>query len=212
MVEYSVAALLGLWFLATVLTQLTTWPGAPKSVAAVVDWFQQYDLFAVVPNWNFFAPNPGTTDYHLLYRDRLDGGDFSMWREIATAKQSGLLRGIWNPRKRQSKVISDVVSALNEMGHSVGEMCRKQAEEELTARPDGPKPSDEEIVARATELAHQHMSWIRLSVPYLIILVFLSHREHPPFSSATQFLVAETRSYDPDRPTGVLMVSELHDL
>src|SRR5581483_6746809 len=41
------------------------------------------DRLAIIPHWTFFAPNPGTSDFHLLARDRLAGGGFSAWKEVA---------------------------------------------------------------------------------------------------------------------------------
>lgn len=48
-------------------------------------WFQrfrQYDSFSLLPIWSFFAPNPGQSDYHLVFRDRQHDGSHSEWSEI----------------------------------------------------------------------------------------------------------------------------------
>jgi hypothetical protein len=64
------------------------------------------DVLGLVPGWSFFAPNPGTVDYHLLARTRSRDGSTGPFREIAPPA-SPLRRGIWNPEKRVGKAIFD---------------------------------------------------------------------------------------------------------
>lgn len=76
-------------------------------------WVQRLkhrDFFALIPAWSFFAPNPGTTDVHLLYRDKLADGTVTHWKQVQC--ETTLLRGIWNPHKRLQKGISDMTSDL----------------------------------------------------------------------------------------------------
>ena len=67
---------------------------------------KSHDVFALMPVWTFFAPNPGTTDTRVLWRERLVDGAVSAWREIEPPT-GGLLRTVWNPRKRIRKAITD---------------------------------------------------------------------------------------------------------
>jgi hypothetical protein len=65
------------------------------------------DLAAFIPAWTFFAPNPGTTDTRILWREMLFGGSISPWHEVLPPN-NGPLRPVWNPTKRQRKLITDV--------------------------------------------------------------------------------------------------------
>lgn len=64
------------------------------------------DVAALLPAWTFFAPNPGTTDTRLLWRETRIDGTVSVWHEILPPR-GGLLRAVWNPHKRESKIITD---------------------------------------------------------------------------------------------------------
>ena len=91
------------WFLITVLSQLNV---------KVVARLKVHDTFSLIPNWCFFAPRPGTSDYHLLFRDSDPSGEWSSWQEIPLASRRTLWGAIWNPEKRKTKVLSDVVRGL----------------------------------------------------------------------------------------------------
>lgn len=60
------------------------------------DWLKAADVFGLIPVWTFFAPNPGMTDYYLLYQDRLPAGSFDNWRRV----------------ELKQKALRDMVSAL----------------------------------------------------------------------------------------------------
>lgn len=93
------------WFILSILFQLDQ------------PWFHrisQRDRFGLLPRWTFFAPNPGTSDYHLLYRDRLPDGGFTDWVEIPMIAERQLASCLWNPDKRAKKVLADVAMMLIE--------------------------------------------------------------------------------------------------
>ncbi|HEX8206943.1 MAG TPA: hypothetical protein VF587_12860 [Solirubrobacteraceae bacterium] len=100
-----VAALLGFWFLASVLNQLPR--PKPRWLRKIV----AYDIAGLVPVWTFFAPNPGNTDLHLLYRDRLADGRVTPWREVHFGERRHCL-SLWNPLRRSSKALVDLSSSL----------------------------------------------------------------------------------------------------
>jgi hypothetical protein len=80
-------------------------------------WFsfiEKYDLFMLLPRWTFFAPMPGMSDYHLLYRDQLEDDRLSDWVEIPITEERKLYSFIWNPEKKSKKILSDVVASLVE--------------------------------------------------------------------------------------------------
>ena len=68
-------------------------------------------MLGLVPGWSFFAPNPGTFDYHLLARARSPDGSTGPFTEIA-APRSRLRRTFWHPEKRVRKVIFDCCQDL----------------------------------------------------------------------------------------------------
>ena len=209
MIEWLLICFLALWLVLSTLGQLTTWSRVPKRLAALVGFFSTYDFFSLLPAWNFFAPNPGTTDYHLLYRDKLHNGEYSVWRELRVDKERGLLKGIWNPNKRQSKIISDVAGVLTQLLGGGATAAREQAEKELSGDGDVDRAA---IEARTKELLKSQLQWVKLTMPYLLILTFLSNVEHPVFSAATQFMFVETRQYDATSSPEIVFVSEEHEL
>jgi hypothetical protein len=92
------------WGAATIANQFHSW--CPT-------WLRAVDIFGLVPIWTFFAPNPGMTDYYLLYRDRLPDGSFDNWRKVdLKASENGFRVALWNPTKRKHKALSDIVSSL----------------------------------------------------------------------------------------------------
>jgi hypothetical protein len=96
-------AILAGWFLISVLSQLNLKVVAP---------LKAHDIFSLIPNWSFFAPRPGTSDYHLLFRDSDSSAEWGGWHEIPLADTRTLWGAIWNPEKRKTKALSDVVRGL----------------------------------------------------------------------------------------------------
>lgn len=67
----------------------------------------------MVPRWTFFAPNPASSDYHLLYRDRLADGRLTEWRRALARRPKSVLVMLLNPQKRRQKAISDFGRSFN---------------------------------------------------------------------------------------------------
>ena len=111
------------------------------------------DVFGVIPYWNFFAPQPGTWDYSLLYRDRLASGSQTNWREISLCRPRTAWDWIWNPKKREKKALFDIVTSLMQSA--------------TVMEPD-------QLV---------------LTVPYIILLDYVSQLPRPYGAVATQFLL-----------------------
>jgi hypothetical protein len=99
----SLAILFTTWFILSILKQL--------HIDALRNHFGKYDRFSVVPSWTFFAPNPGRTDLHLLYRDGQADGSIGTWNEILHRRRRRF-RAIWNPGKREDKVLRDCSQVL----------------------------------------------------------------------------------------------------
>lgn len=102
--EILVAGLFLIWLIATVICQFDEW----KLTMTI----RGMDSMNLIPLWTFFAPNPGKQDYHLLYRDKGQGDAVSDWVEVDLQEERHLFSFIWNPDKRDKKVLSDVVQDL----------------------------------------------------------------------------------------------------
>uniref|UniRef100_Q022R3 Uncharacterized protein n=1 Tax=Solibacter usitatus (strain Ellin6076) TaxID=234267 RepID=Q022R3_SOLUE len=164
-----VVTLYVLWAAATIANQFH---------ARCPTWLRAMDVFGLIPVWTFFAPNPGMTDYYLLYRDRLPDGSFDNWRKVGLRPPENSFRlALWNPTKRRQKALSDLVSALIML-------ARRQENEGLIA-----------------------------TVPFILILNFITSRPHSLGTNATQFMVLEHDGYsgEPER-SRVLMMSGVHRL
>jgi len=102
--DLTIITLLGFWLTITLLyaTPLCERFGVKRVL-----------LVRLVPQWNFFAPNPGTQDFHLLYRDQLVDGSVGPWRECAdfTGKRPAAAP-IWHPEKRAKKTLYDITAML----------------------------------------------------------------------------------------------------
>ena len=73
------------------------------------------DIFSVVPEWRFFAPNPGRNDFHLLFRDRFQDGSLGHWTELQTLTVRPWWHAFWNPHKRRNKALLDAVVELSSL-------------------------------------------------------------------------------------------------
>lgn len=93
------AIVYALWLLGTLSIQ-----------KGIRDWtfIKQYDVFHILPEWNFFAPNPGIHDYHILYRDVLLTGEFTRWVEVNPVEWRPWYTCFWNPGRRYRKAILDL--------------------------------------------------------------------------------------------------------
>lgn len=106
--EILVASVFISWFVVTVVCQFSHW-----NVAARI---RSLDFLSLVPLWTFFAPNPGKQDYHLLYRDKQPQGSLGEWVEVDLQEERYLYTCVWNPDKRDKKVLSDIVQNLAVFG------------------------------------------------------------------------------------------------
>jgi hypothetical protein len=158
-----------LWGLATVANQFHAW--RPK-------WLGMVNIFGLIPVWTFFAPNPGMTDYYLLYRDRLPDGTLDNWKKIELrGSENGFRHMWWNPTKRKQKALTDALSSLIEFVRHGG---------------------NDAVVA---------------SVPYILILNFITAQPHTLGTNGTQFMVLEHGGFanEPEH-SRVLVMSGIHRL
>lgn len=78
------------------------------------------DPFGLIPDWRFFAPEPGKLDYHLLYRDRLADGTVSDWKEVKVDSPRRWFGFVWNPFRRDRKGLFDIVGEIGRLARSDG--------------------------------------------------------------------------------------------
>lgn len=112
-----IVSLLVVWFTLSVVFQFYTDSFSPSWLSVIV----RYDVFHLLPRWTFFAPNPGTSDYHLLYRDQKEDGTISGWVEIPMVEERKPLSFIWNPEKRSKKILLDVTMSLIQTSQGLGQ-------------------------------------------------------------------------------------------
>ncbi|MBB4893930.1 hypothetical protein FHS39_002964 [Streptomyces olivoverticillatus] len=78
----------------------------------VAAWQGRYDLLGLVPRYHFFAPVPGTHDYHLLVRRVSPGGEHGPWREVTPVFERRWWNVLWNPDRRHHKQLFDLATTL----------------------------------------------------------------------------------------------------
>ncbi|MEV6776102.1 hypothetical protein [Streptomyces syringium] len=73
---------------------------------------REKDLFSLVPNWKFFAPNPATHDYHYLYRTLDENRETSPWIELDLIQDRRMIQAFWFSSRRTEKAVFDICSAI----------------------------------------------------------------------------------------------------
>jgi hypothetical protein len=109
--EWSVVAALLAFNLATLIRHFP-----PRFVPWRLTYLLSTSLFGhFMPRWNFFAPNPGTFDYHLLYRDRRENGLVGPWHEVRLLPTHTVvgITAFWNPRRLEVKALVDMASEIS---------------------------------------------------------------------------------------------------
>lgn len=67
----------------------------------------------LIPNWKFFAPNPGIDDYVLLYRTGSEAdGAWSDWQRLLPVAKRKLSSAFYSPESRFDKGVLDIVSTM----------------------------------------------------------------------------------------------------
>lgn len=69
----------------------------------------------VIPQWNFFAPVPGTADRFVLYRDHDANGNCGPWRSVPAGADEWRpwWSFCWNPRRTVRKALHDIVEGIH---------------------------------------------------------------------------------------------------
>lgn len=99
--------LIGIFYIAWVLLTVAAQP-----FLATQRKIRRFDLFRMIPVWTFFAPDPGTSDYHLLSRTRCVDGTITPFREIPLGSRRKIGHLFFNPTQRLQKALSDHARAI----------------------------------------------------------------------------------------------------
>jgi hypothetical protein len=146
------AAFFGTWFILSALAQC--WPRE--------SWVRRTAISWLLPDWRFFAPEPGVKDFVVVYRWRTDD-DTGPLHDIPP-HTSGALRWLWNPESRRHKAMFDLTDGLRLMAQRLGDDERRS----------GPARSGYPDVLILTE-------------PYLVLLNLVSARARQSGPGLVQF-------------------------
>lgn len=103
-IEISIISIISLFTLLSCFAQFK------KPFGKVVN---QIDKYGILPNWSFFAPIPGTSDYRIVFCDIDILGHKSNWQEVEMGfKKKRTVDFFWNPKKYFQKGIIDLIQAL----------------------------------------------------------------------------------------------------
>lgn len=111
MIRSIVSFVFSSWFVLTVFGQH---PGGSHRSRYLL---QRLSSTIFMPHWAFFAPDPGTHDDHLLFREvTVSAGDdsesYGEWNEISYSYAIPFLSHFYSKRSRQGKGIIDIFSTL----------------------------------------------------------------------------------------------------
>ncbi len=176
--ETLVAIVVGIWIGLTILNQM-------KRTRRWVTFIVAYDVLGLIPIWTFFAPNPGNTDTHLLYRDLYGDGTITQWKELNLVKRRNVLH-IWQPKRRISKAVVDVFPDL---------LNNFDDNETVTESEFKPLPKTK-----------------MLSFPYILLLNLTCMEQTDIFSERRQFAIAKTNGHNWRSEPTVFFVSAFHEI
>jgi len=94
---------LGCWLVLSVVNHFPRWK----------DVLTRHDSFSLLPAWSFFAPQPGTSDFHWLFRDMLEDGTITPWTELTLVEERSITSVLFNPHKRSLKTLLDIAGELS---------------------------------------------------------------------------------------------------
>ena len=104
MLEACLGVLVTVWLMLTAVHQFQ-FPWMQRGVI-------RFDRFMLLPTWTFFAPNPGSTDFRLVYRNIDHQDRLSAWEEVPLVRTRHWRDALWNPEKRLSKGLFDLAQTL----------------------------------------------------------------------------------------------------
>lgn len=88
-----------------VLTALDNLPDTKVSLGTLFPWLRK------IPQWRFFAPNPGIEDLYVMYRWDVND-EWSKWTELVFGNRHRFYSAVWNPGSRAPKALFDTAHQL----------------------------------------------------------------------------------------------------
>ncbi|WP_338784407.1 hypothetical protein [Streptomyces sp. DG1A-41] len=73
---------------------------------------QSKDQLSLIPNWRFFAPEPGVHDYAFIYRTTDVDGVRSRWQGVDLITGRKMRQLVWFPTRRPEKAVFDLATEL----------------------------------------------------------------------------------------------------
>jgi hypothetical protein len=146
-------AFFGGWFALSLIGQL--WPRE--------SWIRRSSISWLLPDWRFFAPEPGVEDFVVVYRSRSAADEVGPLVAIPPLT-SGALRALWNPGTRRHKALFDLTDGVQRMAQ------RLIARESSCSQPRSGFPDA-----------------LMLTAPYLVLLSLVSTRVGPGSPELVQF-------------------------
>jgi hypothetical protein len=168
-------AVFAVWLFATTLNQ-------HRGTRRLLSPLLAYDICGLIPIWTFFAPNPGDTDVHLLFRDREASGRTTDWREVPLTGRRRMT-DLWNPRRRINKALVDLIYDLT-------------------------RPDPEQAPATPQPLSKRRV----LSFPYILVLNYVSRLPGDFGATERQFALARSPGLRGRSRPDVVLVSAFHEL
>ena len=109
LIDSVIGATFFVWFVLTVAAQLQ---------GRLSSKLREYDNCGLIPAWTFFAPNPISRNYYLMFRD-ITPKACTPWREAFTHPEPSLIQVLWQPLRREEKALSDVMFHLTKQAAEV---------------------------------------------------------------------------------------------
>jgi len=154
------------WFVLSVVWQFTF---------KFLNRYRSKDLLRLIPVWTFFAPNPGTSDLHLLFHISGSGNGIEGWQQLQHINRGHFRHLIWNPERRKIKALIDCMQIMGSIARDFTIECQDTRNEEFQ-----------------TELSKR----ICFSVPYLVILnAVIRNAKYPQGDVKIQFAIAESYGF-----------------
>lgn len=167
-----------LWFFFTILWQFNYFRREK------LKFVYKFNILNVLPIWTFFAPTPGISDTHMIYRDKLNNGDITEWEEVPIIENRKWYHFLWNPYKRQAKLVVDALSQVKSL-----------------------RNRGEELKLDDGELQYH----IKLSKGYLVLLnIAMSREKIGQQSISRQFLVVDAYHLTGERQPIPIFSSPFH--
>jgi hypothetical protein len=173
LLEWVIILIVTGWFLCTIIVNLNK--------EDCLDFLPEV-LLRFLPLWTFFAPNPASTDFHLVYRNMDNNGEISDWNDARILLEPRkVLHAIWNPYKRAPKALVDHMQILLNLYFGLKSKYKEE----------------------------QSLNSLMLTSSYLHLLNYINHLTKEPENKSRQFAILEKSR---EINFQILFISGFHNL